>query len=100
MTPVTSVVTAGHAPLRAAATIPLQLHRSRPGRPGSRSVCADEADRTPADLGDDVKFLADIRYEAAPDAVFAMLTDPDFQRQVCEATGAIDHSVDVETAGG
>ena len=47
-----------------------------------------------------MKFLADIRYDAAPDAVFAMLTDPDFQRQVCEATGAIDHSVDVETAGG
>ncbi|GAA4357820.1 DUF2505 domain-containing protein [Angustibacter luteus] len=47
-----------------------------------------------------MKFLADIRYDAAPDDVFAMLTDPDFQRQVCEATGAIDHSVDVEQAGG
>ncbi|WP_426566045.1 DUF2505 domain-containing protein [Angustibacter sp. McL0619] len=47
-----------------------------------------------------MKFTADIRYEAAPADVFAMLTTSDFQRQVCDATGAIDSSVDVEEAGG
>jgi hypothetical protein len=47
-----------------------------------------------------VKFTADIRYDAAPGAVFTMLTNSDFQRQVCEATGAIDYSVDIEEAGG
>jgi len=46
-----------------------------------------------------VKFTADIRYDAAPADVFSMLTSSDFQRQVCEATGAIDHSVDIEEAG-
>jgi hypothetical protein len=47
-----------------------------------------------------VKFTADIRYDAAPADVFAMITTPDFQHQVCRATGAIDHSVDIEDAGG
>jgi hypothetical protein len=43
-----------------------------------------------------VKFRADIRYAAGPDRVFAMLLDPAFQEKVCLATGALDHSVDVE----
>lgn len=47
-----------------------------------------------------MKFTADIRYAAAPDAVFAMLVDPAFQDQVCAATGALEHSVDVQQAGG
>ncbi|GAB3593347.1 DUF2505 domain-containing protein [Angustibacter peucedani] len=47
-----------------------------------------------------MKFTAEIRYAAAPDAVFAMLLDPAFQDRVCTETGAIDHSVDVEEAGG
>jgi hypothetical protein len=45
-----------------------------------------------------VKFSADIRYPAAPDRVYEMLIDPAFQEKVCLATGALDHSVDVEPA--
>ncbi len=33
---------------------------------------------------------------ASVDAVFAMLTDPEFQRQRCAATGALESSVEVE----
>ena len=47
-----------------------------------------------------MKFRADIRYAAAPDRVYAMLLDPAFHEKVCLATGALDHSVDVEPAGG
>jgi hypothetical protein len=47
-----------------------------------------------------VKFRADISYSATPDRVFAMLLDPAFQEKVCLATGALDHSVDVEPVGG
>lgn len=39
---------------------------------------------------------ADIRYDAAPDAVFAMLSDPGFQERRCVATGALEHDVSVE----
>lgn len=47
-----------------------------------------------------MQFTAEIRYAAAPAAVFAMLLDPAFQQRVCAATGALDQSVDVEQAGG
>ncbi len=46
--------------------------------------------------GPTVRLTADIRYDAAPDAVFAMLCDEDFQAQRCIATGALAHDVTVE----
>jgi hypothetical protein len=42
-----------------------------------------------------VQLSADIRYDADPARVFAMLVDPDFQEAKCVATGAIEHSVAV-----
>ena len=45
-----------------------------------------------------MKFSADISYTAPPEKVYAMLIDPAFQEKVCLATGALDHSVDVEPA--
>ena len=45
-----------------------------------------------------MKFRADIRYAADPQRVFEMLLDPAFHEKVCLATGALDHSVDVEQA--
>jgi hypothetical protein len=47
-----------------------------------------------------VKFSAQIRYAAAPEAVYAMPLDPAFQNKVCVATGALDHSVDVQLPPG
>lgn len=48
-----------------------------------------------------MKLQEEIRYDAAPDAVAAMLADPAFQADKCEQTGAIDHTVEVDgdTAG-
>lgn len=46
-----------------------------------------------------MQFTAEIRYDAAPEVVYAMLVDPQFQNEVCTATGALDHSVDIEPAG-
>jgi uncharacterized protein YndB with AHSA1/START domain len=43
-----------------------------------------------------VRFSAEIRYDADPATVFAMLTDPDFQERKCAATGALDHDVEIE----
>jgi hypothetical protein len=43
-----------------------------------------------------VRLTADIHYDAAPTAVFAMLADPAFQEQRCVATGALEHTVGVE----
>jgi hypothetical protein len=37
--------------------------------------------------------------EANPDQVFAMLCDPEFQREKCAATGAISYQVDIRPAG-
>jgi hypothetical protein len=36
---------------------------------------------------------------AKPDDVFAMLTDPEFQRQKCAATGATSYDVDIHPSG-
>ena len=47
-----------------------------------------------------MKLAADISYDASPDAVFAMLVDPEFQERKCVATGAVSHEVDIEQAGG
>ncbi len=43
-----------------------------------------------------MRLSAEIRYDAAPAAVFAMLADPDFQERKCAATGALDHEVEIE----
>jgi hypothetical protein len=43
-----------------------------------------------------LRLTDEIRYAADPDAVFAMLSDPDFQDSKCRATGALEHSVEVE----
>ena len=43
---------------------------------------------------------AQITYPAAPEAVFAMLTDEAFLTQVCTATGAVRHEVAVTLDGG
>ena len=43
-----------------------------------------------------MRLTADIRYDAAPDAVFAMLCEPAFQEQRCVATGALSHEVGIE----
>jgi hypothetical protein len=43
-----------------------------------------------------VRLAAEIRYDADPTTVFAMLVDPDFQERKCAATGALDHEVEIE----
>ena len=43
-----------------------------------------------------MRLSAEIRYDADPATVFAMLLDPDFQERKCAATGAIDHEVEIE----
>ncbi len=40
-----------------------------------------------------------ISYPAAPDVVSAMTFDPDFQARKCQATGALDYTVDVAGNG-
>lgn len=45
-------------------------------------------------------FHASIDYAAAPDDVFAMLTDPAFQRRKLEATGPLNYHVDIRDDGG
>ncbi len=40
-----------------------------------------------------------VQYPAAPDAVYAMLTDEAFREDVCQATGALSWSVEVDAAG-
>ena len=43
-----------------------------------------------------MRLSAEIRYDADPATVFAMLADPDFQERKCAATGALDHEVEIE----
>ena len=43
-----------------------------------------------------MRLSAEIRYEAGPQAVFTMLTDPAFQDRKCKATGALQHDVEIE----
>jgi hypothetical protein len=40
-----------------------------------------------------------VEYPAAPGAVYAMLTDEAFREDVCQATGALSWSVEVDAAG-
>jgi hypothetical protein len=42
-----------------------------------------------------MKIQDEIRYDASPDAVAAMLADPAFVADKCARTGALDHTVDV-----
>lgn len=46
-----------------------------------------------------VKFSYDLSYDAAPDEVHAMLTDPAFRESVCARGGALEHRVEVTPAG-
>ena len=46
-----------------------------------------------------MRLSAEIRYDADPATVFAMLVDPDFQERKCAATGALDHEVEIEEYG-
>ena len=43
-----------------------------------------------------MRLSAEIRYDADPATVIAMLTDADFQERKCAATGALDHEVEIE----
>jgi len=43
-----------------------------------------------------VRLRAEIRYDADPAAVFAMLTDAAFQERKCAATGALESEVEIE----
>jgi hypothetical protein len=43
-----------------------------------------------------VRLSAEIRYDADPAAVFAMLTDAAFQERKCAATGALESEVEIE----
>lgn len=46
-----------------------------------------------------MKFSHEIRYDAGTDAVYAMLADETFRKQVCEAGGALRHSATVTPSG-
>jgi Protein of unknown function (DUF2505) len=43
---------------------------------------------------------ADMNYDAAPDAVMAVIADPAFQDEKCVQTGALSHTAGVSTQGG
>ncbi len=48
-----------------------------------------------------MKFSFSMSYDAAPDAVYAMLSEPEFREQVCAAAGSKRHHAEIErTAGG
>jgi hypothetical protein len=42
-----------------------------------------------------VRFSAEIRFDADPHRVFAMIVDPAFQEAKCLASGSLEHEVDV-----
>lgn len=42
-----------------------------------------------------VKFRHELTYDAPPDEVFAMLADPAFRAEVCEAQGVVSHDIDL-----
>jgi hypothetical protein len=46
-----------------------------------------------------VRLTAQIRYDATPDQVFAMLTDRGFQELKCARTGALSYRVEIGTLG-
>jgi hypothetical protein len=49
-----------------------------------------------------VKLIAQLRFDAAPEAVFDMLTDSQFQARKCHANGSLSYEVDIvdHTNGG
>jgi hypothetical protein len=46
-----------------------------------------------------MRFSHDLAYDAAPEAVAAMLADPAFREQVCQALHVLRHEVNVAGAG-
>src|SRR4051794_7958347 len=46
-----------------------------------------------------MRLTAELRYEASPGDVFAMLVEPAFQEKKLAATGALEQEVSVETRG-
>jgi hypothetical protein len=46
-----------------------------------------------------MKFSHDLTYDAAPEAVLAMLSDPAFREKVCEAVHGVDRRVSIQGAG-
>ena len=46
-----------------------------------------------------MRFSHDLEYDAAPEAVAAMLADPAFREQVCDALHVLRHEVSVQGAG-
>jgi hypothetical protein len=46
-----------------------------------------------------MKFSHDLAYDAAPEAVAAMLADPAFREAVCAALHVLRHEVSVQGAG-
>lgn len=42
-----------------------------------------------------MRFSAEIRFDADPHRVFAMIVDPAFQEAKCAASGSIEHEIDV-----
>jgi hypothetical protein len=46
-----------------------------------------------------MRFSHDLAYDAAPDAVAAMLADPAFREEVCQALHVLRHEVSVQGAG-
>jgi hypothetical protein len=46
-----------------------------------------------------VKFSYDLTYDAAPDAVLEMLSDPAFRDRVCEAVHGTDRAISIQGSG-
>lgn len=46
-----------------------------------------------------MRFHHEMRYDAPPDQVYAMVTDEEFREQVCVAVKSVSHSVSVVPAG-
>lgn len=47
-----------------------------------------------------MKFQHELRYDASPDEVYAMLADPAFREQVCEAQHVTECTVEIDEADG
>lgn len=46
-----------------------------------------------------MKFHTELSYDASPDEVLAMLSDPAFRERVCEAQDVVSHDVTLELSG-
>ena len=47
-----------------------------------------------------MRYHHELRYDASPEDVRAMLADPEFRERVCEAQGATDWTVEADGTGG